>query len=100
MNDAYPYVKVGDQVTVTTTLPDPRRPGHPLTVNGPLTDYALDSEGRLLALAIREDPEREDPLVIPASSIIIWRAGAPVQVSTGPQSTIVVPMDGMPPGLG
>lgn len=99
MDDQYPYTKIGDRVTITTTLPDPRNPGHPLTVNGELTGFALDDEGRLKAMAVQDDVERPEPLVIPASSIIVWRAGEPVRVRRQIVPGLVVP-DGLPPGLG
>jgi hypothetical protein len=81
----YPYVKPGQHVTVTTTLPHPRAPGQPLTINGPLVDVALDGDGRLLALAVRDDPERPEPVVVPIGSILMWAPREPVQVRTTAQ---------------
>lgn len=64
--------KVGDQITLTTIQNQ--------TVTGELAEVDEAPDGGVRALAIRDDPSRDDPVWVRGDLIALWRLGAPVQV--------------------
>jgi hypothetical protein len=71
---AYPRLraKVGDPITLTTVQNQ--------TVTGELVELDEDEHGGVRALAIRDDPQRDDPVWVRGDLIAIWRLGAAVRV--------------------
>jgi hypothetical protein len=75
-------VEVGDPITLTTLTG--------ATVEGEVAEVVRDSDGNVLALAVRDDPSRPDPVWFRGDIIGFWRLGAGVrQVGTNN----VVPVD-------
>lgn len=62
---------VGDQITLTTI--------HNQTLTGHIAAIA-DDDGGVVALAIEDDPSRDDPVWVRGDLIAIWRFGRAVQV--------------------
>lgn len=65
-------VKVGDEITLTTLQSQ--------TCTGEVVEVDETSDGGVRALAIRDDPNRDDPVWVRGDLIALWRLGAPVQV--------------------
>lgn len=80
-------VEVGGPITLTTITG--------ATVEGEVAEVVRDDEGRVLALAVRDDPNRPDPVWFRGDIIGFWRLGAGVRqvrsVGAGPNG--VVPVD-------
>jgi hypothetical protein len=89
MADTYPYLEVGDPVTLDLL-------NGASGINGEVVAVDLNDDGTLRCLSIRDDPARPDLLRIHGGSIAIWRCGQPVRRAV-PQG-LAVPA-GMPPGL-
>jgi hypothetical protein len=71
----YPQLRVGvgDEITLTTIQGQ--------TVTGKVVEIETEPvEGRVRALAIQDDPSRDDPVWIRGDLIALWRLGAAVQV--------------------
>jgi len=71
----YPKIKatVGEEITITLA--------NGLTVTGPVAELDTDVEGGVRVLAIREDPNRPDPLCVRGDLIVLWRFGPAVRQS-------------------
>jgi hypothetical protein len=65
-------VKVGDQLTLTTIQNQ--------TITGEVADLEETEDGGVRALAIRDDPNRDDPVWVRGDLIALWRLGAPIRV--------------------
>ncbi len=72
--------KVGDQITLTTIQNQ--------TVTGELAEVDEAPDGGVRALAIRDDPKRDDPVWVRGDLIALWRLGAPVHVQVLGQNGI------------
>lgn len=64
--------KVGDQITLTTI--------HNQTLTGHIAAVDADDDGGVIALAIEDDPSRDDPVWVRGDLIALWRFGRAVQV--------------------
>jgi hypothetical protein len=63
--------KVGDQITLTTLQNQ--------TLTGELAELDEAEGGGVRALAIRDDPKRDDPVWVRGDLIALWRLGPPMQ---------------------
>ncbi len=62
--------KVGDRITLTTVQNQ--------TVTGELVELDEAEDGGVRALAISDDPARDDPVWVRGDLVALWRLGAPV----------------------
>lgn len=63
-------VKVGDQLTLTTIQNQ--------TVTGIVAAISEANDGGVRAVAIQDDPKRDDPVWVRGDLIALWRLGAAV----------------------
>ncbi len=68
----YPRLRaeVGDRITLTTI--------QNMTITGELVELDVGEDGGARALAIRDDPKRDDPVWVRGDLVALWRLGAPV----------------------
>lgn len=84
---AYPRLRarLGDQLTLTTIQGQ--------TVTGEVVELDEAEDGGVRAVAVCDDPKREDPVWVRGDLIALWRLGAPVHVQVlGSNGLQPVPM--------
>lgn len=86
--DSYPYLQVGDRVTINTTAG---------SVHGEIVDLHMEC-GQLRSVSVRE-LDRDDPVHVHWATVTLWRLGRPA--APAPQGlTIPLPAGMLRPGDG